>query len=730
MGEFESVMQQANDESLAKKPGIKEAFELIDDYSRKLSRWDSTQGKANNGILLWNLKKSILQQSRSWSGSPTNSDFRGALGLSGYRKIEEKIEDGVGDSMFYYYGKAIDAQRQAVEEKANRLRNYLLYGDESIQKATNAKPYSENPFLKAMRDLDYKNQLRVACRITEDLFRSRIGKQLLSDLLFYPPYRFFDFFDNPGNPLPNYGVDLPTEKETLIKPLDGSYLQSSSPGKLKRESNPVVWKLSRLATRLLPGVTQTVSHNPNDADTQEAAQWAIGTILYPFFDSSKLWDDTNLSVPAADVLPKLKDGSLPWGDVTQLGGALVGKLSSGVEIVHENDGMWKLPTASKWAIGLKGILASVGGALHAIGSFEKIQNDNYQASDLAESAVVLYKTAVDTKTAKYLIQSKEVASTATRKVLTELLGVIGDGIDAVQYFTSAWSSYERGDFSVTGGYGIAGMGAVTSFVAGALGIVTSLSGIGLAVIGLVGIAMQITGLSIATFTQDSPLLDWFEQSMWGTNYPTDPANAVVPTTPGNMAYRYSLREASSTEEAFSRMSGTFYGMRSDVSVSGVDFHPNTAPPYIEITFEKLVPNSATDVVVRPIINQGSETYQLGDIQHVVHFSNKTAVTESDVNIQTHVPSGNWNSPTTAELRFTQDTSVSSSTVEDVVGIPQSTLDARGGHYVEVGIVPNELKGELSKQTGPWLQKPGSSNTSPSDLPYDTLPIMTRTQVEI
>lgn len=731
MGEFESAMQGAKGESLVKKPGIKEAYKLIGDYGRALSRWDSTQQRANNGILLWNLKKSVLQQSRSWSGSPTHSELRGAVGLSGYRKIEEKIEDGVGDSMFYYYGKSIDAQRQAVEEKANRLRNYLLYGDKSIEKAANAKPDSENPFFKAMRDLDYKNQLRVACRITEDLYRSRIGKQLLGDLLLYGPYRFIDFFDNPGNPLPDFTLDLPTEKKTLIKPLDESYLQiqNNLPGKLKRETNSVVLKLSTLATRILPGVTQMVSHNPNDADTRNAAQRAIGTILYPFFDSPKLWDDTDLSVPAADVLPKLREGSLSWGDFTKLGGALVGKIEGGIGIIDDAEGWKDLPTASKWAAGLKGVVASVGGVVHAIGSFDKIQNDNYQASDAAASAVVLYKTAVDTKTAQYLIKTGKVASTGTRKILTEALGVIGDGIDAVQYFKSSWSNYQRNDFSVGAGYGLAGVGAVTSFIAGALGILTSLSGVGLVVIGLVGIALQITGLSIATFTQDSALLRWFRQSIWGSNYPKDPSTAVVPTTPRSMAYRYSLAEASN-EEAFSRMSGTFYRMKTAVSASAVDFHPNTAPPYIEITFDNLVVNSATDVVVRPIVNQGGGEYQLGDIHHVVHLSNKTTVTESDVNVQLHVPSGNLNSPTTAELRFTQDTSVSSSSVEDIAGIPESTLNARGGHYVEVGIVPSEVKGELSKQTGTWLQSPGSASPSPSDLPYDTLPIMTRTQMEL
>lgn len=202
MGEFESAMQQAQGESLAKKPGIKEAYDLIDDYGRKLDRWNSTQLRANNGILLWNLKKSVLQQSRSWTDSPTHGELRGAVGLDGYRKIEEKIEDGEGDSMFYYYGKAIDAQRQAVEEKANRLRNYLLYGDKSIGKAANAKAYGENPFFKAMRDLDYKNQLRVACRITEDLYQSRIGKQLLGDLLFFPTLSVPRLLRRPREPAP------------------------------------------------------------------------------------------------------------------------------------------------------------------------------------------------------------------------------------------------------------------------------------------------------------------------------------------------------------------------------------------------------------------------------------------------------------------------------------------------------------------------------------------------
>ena len=175
MGEFESAMQQAQGESLAKKPGIKEAYDLIDDYGRKLDRWNSTQLRANNGILLWNLKKSVLQQSRSWTDSPTHGELRGAVGLDGYRKIEEK---------------------------ANRLRNYLLYGDKSIGKAANAKAYGENPFFKAMRDLDYKNQLRVACRITEDLYQSRIGKQLLGDLLFFPTLSVPRLLRRPREPAP------------------------------------------------------------------------------------------------------------------------------------------------------------------------------------------------------------------------------------------------------------------------------------------------------------------------------------------------------------------------------------------------------------------------------------------------------------------------------------------------------------------------------------------------
>lgn len=731
MGEFESVMRQASGDSPAKKPGIKEAYQLIDDYVRKLDRWNSTQQKANNGILLWNLKKSVLQQSRSWNQSPTNSELRGALDLDGNRKIEEKIEDGEGDSMFYYYGKAIDAQRQEVEEKANRLRNYVLYGDKTIEKASNAKPYTENSFLKAMRDLEYKNQLRVACRITENLYQSRIGKQLLADLLFYRPYRFMDFFDDPGKRLPDFSVDLPTEKETLIKPLAESYLKKvngSPTGKLKREENVVTFNLSTLASRLLPGVTHIVSHDPDDSDTRKAAQRAIGTILYPLFDSPKLWDDSKLSVPAGDVLSKLRTGSLAWSDVTSLGAGLVGKVEGGIDIVHESDGWKDLPSASKWALRLKGVVASVGGVTYAIGSFEKIQNDNYQPADAAASAVVLYKTAVDTNTAQYLIKTGEVASKSSRKLIIEALGVIGDAIDAVQYFKNSWSNYARNDVSVGAGYGLAGLGAVTSFIAGALGILTSLSGIGLAVVALVGIIMQITGLSIATFTQDSKLLRWFRQSMWGSNYPKNPANAVVPTTPGNMAYRYVPETP--VDEAFSRMNGTFYSMTTDVSVSDVHFSPDTAPPYVEITLDKLVMNSATDVVVRPIVNQGNGQYQHGDIQHVVHFSNKSAITDANVNIQTHVPSGNLNSPATAELRFTQDTSVSSSSVEDLVGIPQSTLDERGGHYVEIGVVPGELKGEIAKQTGTWLQKTGGSSASPSDLPYDTLPIMTRKQVEL
>jgi hypothetical protein len=733
MGEFESAMQDAQGESLAKKPGIKEAYRLIDNYGRKLRRWNSTQSRAKNGILLWNLKKSVLQQSRTWNDSPTKWELRRAVDLYPDSTIEEKIENGTGDSdsSFYNYGKAIDSQRQKVEAKANRLRNYVLYGDESIQKAANAKSYSENPFFKAMRDLDYKNQLRVACRITEDLYQSRIGKQLLGDLLFYPPYRFIDFFDDPAKRLPDFSVDLPSQKETLIKPLAESYLKKkngSTTGQLKRQTNTVVLKLSTLATRMLPGVTQMVSHAPNDADTRKAAQRAIGTILYPLFDSPKLWDDSNLSVPAADVLPKLRTGSLSWGDVTSLGGAFVGKIEGGIGILEDTEGWKNLDSASTWALRLKGVLASVGGVTHAIESFDKIQNDNYQAADMAASAVTLYKTAVDTNTAQYLIKTGKLAAESARRKITEMLGVIGDAIDAVQYFQSSWSNYARGDLSVSAGYGIAGLGAVTSFIAGTLLALTSLSGVGLVAAALVGIAIQITGLSIATFTQDSWLLRWFRQSMWGSNYPKNPENAVVPTTPGNMAYRYVPETP--VDEAFSRMTGAFYGQTTDVSLSDVNFSSNTAPPYVEFTFDQFVTNSATDVVVTPVVNQGDGQYQHGDVQHVVHFANKSAITNADVNVQTHVPSGNLNSPATAELRFTQDTSVSSSSIEDLVGIPQSTFDDRGGHYVEVGIVPGELKGELAKQTGTWMQKPGSSSASPSDLPYDTLPIMTRTQVEL
>lgn len=507
-----------------------------------------------------------------------------------------------------------------------------------------------------------------------------------------------------------------------------SYLQNSNPEKLKRETNAVVLNLSTLATRMLPGVTQMVSHAPNDTDTRKAAQRAIGTILYPLFDSPTFWDDSELSVPAADILPKLRQGALSWGDVTSLGAGLVGKVEGGIGIIDDTDEWKDLPAASKWALRLKGVVASVGGVTHAIGSFEKIQNDNYQAADAAASVVALYKTAVGTNTAQYLIKTGKLGAKSSRKMITEALGIIGDGIDAVQYFQSSWSNYARNDISVGAGYGLAGLGAVTSFIAGALGILTSLSGVGLAVMALVGIAMQITGLSIATFTQDSWLLRWFRQSMWGSNYPKDPANAVVPTTPGNMAYRYD--PDTPLDEAFSRMTGAFYGASTDVSLSSVDFSPSTAPPYVEFTFDKFVTNSATDVLVRPIVNHGDGQYQHGDVQHVVHFVNKSVITDADVNVQTDIPSGNLNSPATAELRFTQDTSVSSSSVEDLVGIPQSTLDERGGHYVEVGIVPSELKGEIVKQTGAWLRKPGSSNASPSDLPYDTLPIMTRKQIEI
>ena len=734
MGEFESVMREASGESLTKKPGIKEAYKLIDDYGRKLKKWDSMQEKANNGFLLWNLKKSVLQQSRTWDDGPTKWELRRAVNMYPDKSIEEKIESSDGDSKFYYYGKSIDAHRQELEEKANRLRNYVLYGDKSIEKAANAKPYSENPFLKAMRELDYKNQLRAACRITEDLYRTRIGKQLLGDLLFYPPYRFIDFFDDPAKKLPDFTLDLPSQKETLIKPLADSYLilKNGAPtGKLKRETNAVVMKLSTLATRLLPGVTQIVSQDPDDIDTKQAAQRAIGTILYPFFDSPKLWDDSQLSVPAADVLLKLRQGSLSWSDVTSLGGALVGKIEGGVGIIDDTDEWKNLPDGSAWAAGLKSIVAGVGGALHAIESFEKIKNDNYQASDTGQTMIVLYKTAVDTTVAESVIKGGRETLEGARKVALQGLGVVADGIDAIQYYQSSWANYARNDFSVARGYGLAGWGAATSFVAGVLGIVTSLSGVGLAVVGLVGIAMQVTGLSIATFTQDSWILRWFRNSAWGKNYEKGLSTAQVPTTPGKMAYRYDV-DGASIEEEFSRMNGSYYGKTTDISVSYIDFAYNSGPlpSYLEVTFNNIVVNSATDIVVRPIFHKGNENYEYRDRHHIVHLRNKELVTDSDVKVSLDVPSRDYDSQTTATLRISEDDSMSSSTVKDVVGIEASEFDTRGGHYVEIGIIASELKGKLTKEMGTILKRPSSSTSSPSALPYDTVPIMARSQEEL
>lgn len=737
MSAFSSAMQQAKNESLVAKNGIAKAFLLQLRYENELKRWNRLQSLNGNRLRLWNLTGNLLKQSRTqkWkntSGLPSNSDLRGALGITSSEKYEQLIDSQAdSQSEFIQYGQRIDEQRQRVEAKANDLRNYLLYGSEDIQKASEALPLEKQPFFTAFRDLDYKNQLRTAVKITDKLRHTLVGKQLLSDLLYDLPFRFVDFFYYPARDLPDYTLTVSNEDLTSIKPLAGEYVQSGSPGKLKKEFNPVVDNLMTLANQLMPGLVHRLTRNPDDGDVQADTLRTVGRILYPFFDSANVFDESEVRQHLSDTTPEnllgeLAAGGINWSEVPELVPAYVGNAEKVISnISEETDWATAGNIVQQRAIALKGLFAVGGAVMHAANTVYEYNTGNYDWQDFGENFVVLAKTVADSTAvarALYKVGSKKIDK------LLGVVGIIFDAYDTVMTLWDAYTAYQRNNISVAAGLGVAGIGTIGSGIAFA--VAAGSGGIGWTVAGVIGVAMALSGLTFASLTGPSPVLKWVKWSGFGNQF-----GSVDDPKPTKMYYDYQPEQSGDTLVSEARMTGTFYGFKTDATVTDVAtrYDPGSdGVSQLIITLDDIVINSATDVVVQPIVNEGDGEYTTGPVQHVFHLSDATHVSRTpdpppfSTEFKEAESTATLDKPSKWMIHVTEDINQSNFDIEDLLGIGAGDL-SRSGHYLEIGIVPSSLSETSSSGTGPTIQ---ASTPAAWSKAYNRLPTMVRHRKEI
>lgn len=732
--------------SLAGNDAIARAFELHNRYVSQVDHWNHIQSQKGIQILLWNITENLLVQSRTskWqnqSGLPTNDELRTALNIQGNDNIETILEreDGNSESRFVKQGRALDTQRRKVEERANDLRNYILYGSADIESAADAMAFHEQPFFAAFRNLDFNNQLRVACRITSGLSQSRVGKQLLTDLLFELPFRFLDFFHYPADDDVGFPAEPGSSSETEIKPLAERYVQSDDRGKLEKEFSPVVDNLLMLAGQTLPGVTYRVVHNPTSSPAREEAMQAFGTILYLFFDSDNVFDgdevDQYFSSTSHDaVLSDLKSGGIPWSEVGGLVPAFVGKGEKIVGTINGETG-WNGDVPASRLVAVKGLLAGWGAGVHAMETVDKIQNDNYDGWDFAENLHVFVKTMLDTTIAKRIVDSIGKNSRALGKKILGVIGIITNLVDMVINFYKARQAYDRNDLSVAIGFGIAGLGTLGGVATGMAYILGGLKGVGFVVAVIASAVVGLGGTIFATLTADSPVLTWVRRSIYGTLYGDD-------TSPDPTKFYYDYPSNNAEQAASARMAGRYFSFQTDVAVNSVevyDRHDAPEPSHLQVTLDNVVLASPTDVVIRPIVNKGNGDYETGQLQHVLHMADAKMLTNTEHHdnpqapppLDTNLKSVNTDEPIDTspswELNVWEDQSASSFSIRDLVGIERSMLDTRSGHYLEIGIVPSSLKDSTSDSLGTQIRANTFEQYSKA---YDRIPIMVRDRKEI
>ena len=737
---FADAMQKRKDQSLAKKDGIARMVELHKQYMTSVSWWDWKQSKIGTKNLLWKNLEDILVRSRNedWTdkGLPTNEEVRTALNITGNKKIEEILasKPGNGESDFVEFARSVDQQRRQVEIEANRLRNYVLYGSADIEKAADAKHLEEQPFFTAFRDLDYKNQLRVACHLTQGLHRTKVGKQLLADLLFYLPFRFLDFFEDPGESFPDFTTNVADDALTVVKPLAGSYLRS--PQKLKRELNPVVVSLIQLAQQLLAGINHQVVRNKDDPDARREAHQAFGTILDLFFDSANVFNEqaVNQYLPStthSNVLKDLSAGGIPLSEIGGLVPAYIGKSESILSTLSTDTGWLQENNPARQAVvGLKGFMASAGAVVHVLDRVEKYQEGNYQPADGGEDFTVIVKAFVDTSLSVTTLT--KLGSKGFTKALN-VVGLIMSGYDMVMNLFKAVDAYDRNDLSVAVGFGIAGLGTYAGIVGGLILIGQSNPiGWGLAIAGA---AIALAGLTIADVTQDTKLLRWIRRCWFGRLYPGLDSNK-----PDKYYYNYADDDAGDELTAQARMTGTFYGFVADESVESVevfDRRNDPEPSQLKITLDNVVLNSNTDIFIQPILNKGNGEYETQQFQHVIHLANMTNITnyhgspplDTKLGEEEHDPLDppDAGEPSKGGINIWEDLSADSFSIEHLLGIDRATLQKREGHYLEIGIIPGSLKEDESNSLGPLVQ---GNSVSEISRAYNRVPIMVRDRKEI
>ena len=287
----------------------------------------------------------------------------------------------------------------------------------------------------------------------------------------------------------------------------------------------------------------------------------------------------------------------------------------------------------------------------------------------------------------------------------------------------AHDAYDRNDISMAVGFGVAGVGAMSSMVITGLGVAGTLSGVGLWVPFAISLVLQVGGVSVALFSEDSDLLKWVKRCYWGINYKQDTAE------PSDLDFGFDV-SGDDKATGFARQVGKFNDFRTKVDVKSleVENYDGQYESVAEFELANFSEESVSAFVVRPIVKDDSGEYKIRPIQHVISFDPLNSFSRGTVDF--YLQKYTSDDETSKYLRIEEDSSSGSTSVKDVLGIGVGTLDPPSEHYLEVGLVPIKLENKLAKAMGDVIKPSSRPDVTIDDLPYDRLPIMVRKRKRI